>query len=218
MNTEPSESKTPVQRFVMPLIRCTCGCGKVWDVAFVPWTFAPENAFKCLRCEQWCCQVQLFRNDQDAPAINVLPTESTVQKIFTTGQCAKLLKVAPRVVARWFDSGRLRGYRIPGSQDRRIPLEHLLRFLTAEGLPIPEELQVSSGEPTIRGANIPRTGQHDAGAIARCSYCGRYSDDPRALQYDPRSESPHDLRCDCGKTHGWCGSFQHPTAESIWSA
>lgn len=70
----------------------------------------------------------------------------------------------------------------------------------------------------IRGANIPRTGNHDAGAIARCSYCGRYSDNPKALQYDPRSESPKDLRCDCGKTHGWCGSFKRPTAESVWSA
>jgi len=67
-----------------------------------------------------------------------------MQKIFTTGQCAKLLKVAPCVVARWFDSGKLKGYRIPNSQDRRIPQECLVRFLTAEGLPIPEELQVSS--------------------------------------------------------------------------
>ena len=69
----------------------------------------------------------------------------------------------------------------------------------------------------IRGANIPKTGHHDAGAIARCSYCGRYSDDPRALQYDPRATSAKDLRCDCGKTHGWCGSFKPPTAGSIWS-
>jgi hypothetical protein len=69
----------------------------------------------------------------------------------------------------------------------------------------------------IRGANIPKTGHHDAGAIARCSYCGRYSDDPRALQYHPLATSAKDLRCDCGKTHGWCGSFKPPHAGSIWS-
>lgn len=28
----------------------------------------------------------------------------------------------------------------------------------------------------IRGAEIPSTGHHDAGAFARCSYCGREGD------------------------------------------
>ena len=50
-------------------------------------------------------------------------------KVFTTGQVAKICKVAPRTVSKWFDSGRLKGYRIPGSQDRRIPREYLIRFL-----------------------------------------------------------------------------------------
>ena len=50
-----------------------------------------------------------------------------MKKVFTTGQVAKICKVAPRTVSKWFDSGRLRGYRIPGSQDRRIPREHLGR-------------------------------------------------------------------------------------------
>lgn len=58
--------------------------------------------------------------------------------IFTTGEVAKICKVAPRVVSKWFDSGRLRGYRIPGSQDRRIPREHLIRFLKEYGMPLGE--------------------------------------------------------------------------------
>ena len=62
-------------------------------------------------------------------------------KIYTTGQVAKLCKVAPRTVSKWFDSGRLKGYRLPGSQDRRIPREELYNFLTEHGMPIPEELQ-----------------------------------------------------------------------------
>ena len=41
-----------------------------------------------------------------------------MKKVFTTGQVAKICKVAPRTVSKWFDSGRLKGYRIPGSQDR----------------------------------------------------------------------------------------------------
>jgi excisionase family DNA binding protein len=59
-----------------------------------------------------------------------------VNKVFTTGQVAKICKVAPRTVSKWFDSGRLRGYRIPGSQDRRIPREYLIRFLKEHGMPL----------------------------------------------------------------------------------
>src|SRR4051794_14810730 len=31
--------------------------------------------------------------------------------IFTTGQVARICKVSPRTVNKWFDAGRLRGYR-----------------------------------------------------------------------------------------------------------
>lgn len=57
-----------------------------------------------------------------------LPGDS-LQTAYTTGQVAKVCHVAPRTVSKWFDSGRLRGYRIPGSQDRRIPRLDLLQFL-----------------------------------------------------------------------------------------
>lgn len=65
--------------------------------------------------------------------------------------------------------------------------------------------------PSIRGADIPATMRHDAGAYARCDYCGRYSDNPKSLSSDA-------WPCDCGKLHGWSGSFKKPTAESQWSA
>jgi len=57
-------------------------------------------------------------------------------KVFTTGQVAKICKVGQRVVQKWFDSGRLKGYRIPGSQDRRIPREYLIKFLREHGMPL----------------------------------------------------------------------------------
>ena len=34
-------------------------------------------------------------------------------KVFTTGQVAKICKVAPRTVSKWFDSGRLTGISHP---------------------------------------------------------------------------------------------------------
>jgi excisionase family DNA binding protein len=63
-------------------------------------------------------------------------TEILNMKVFTTGQVAKICKVAPRTVSKWFDSGRLKGYRIPGSQDRRIPREYLIKFLKEHGMPL----------------------------------------------------------------------------------
>ena len=56
--------------------------------------------------------------------------------VFTTGQVAKICHVAPRTVSKWFDTGKLKGYRIPGSQDRRIPREHLIRFLKDHHMPL----------------------------------------------------------------------------------
>ena len=64
-----------------------------------------------------------------------MPTERS-KEVFTTGQVAKICSVAPRTVAKWFDSGQLRGYRIPGSRDRRIPLNQLIRFMQAYGIPL----------------------------------------------------------------------------------
>ena len=58
------------------------------------------------------------------------------KEIFTTGDVARICHVAPRTVSKWFDTGRLRGYRIPGSRDRRIPREHLLAFMRAHGMPM----------------------------------------------------------------------------------
>ena len=61
----------------------------------------------------------------------------TVQKnVLTTGEVAKICSVAPRTVSKWFDSGQLRGYRIPGSKDRRIPLVHLVWFMRKHGIPL----------------------------------------------------------------------------------
>jgi excisionase family DNA binding protein len=56
--------------------------------------------------------------------------------VLTTGEVARICKVAPRTVSKWFDSGQLRGYRIPGSKDRRIPVNQLVRFMRAHGIPL----------------------------------------------------------------------------------
>ena len=55
--------------------------------------------------------------------------------VLTTGQVAQICNVAPRTVTKWFDSGQLKGYRIPGSKDRRIPTSELIRFMKAHNMP-----------------------------------------------------------------------------------
>ena len=73
--------------------------------------------------------------------------------VLTTGEVAKLCNVAPRTASKWFDSGQLRGYRIPGSKDRRIPLEHLIRFMKAHGIPLNGFLHVGDDpERDVRAA------------------------------------------------------------------
>jgi excisionase family DNA binding protein len=58
------------------------------------------------------------------------------KNVLTTGEVARICNVAPRTVSKWFDSGHLHGYRIPGSKDRRIPRDQLLRFMRAHGIPL----------------------------------------------------------------------------------
>lgn len=56
--------------------------------------------------------------------------------VLTTGEVAKICNVASRTVSKWFDSGQLRGYRIPGSKDRRIPVANLRKFMKSHGIPM----------------------------------------------------------------------------------
>ena len=58
--------------------------------------------------------------------------------ILTTGQVAQICKVAPRTVTKWFDTGQLKGYRIPGGRDRRIPATELIRFMKVHNMPTDE--------------------------------------------------------------------------------
>lgn len=60
------------------------------------------------------------------------------KEVFTTGEVARICNVAPRTVSKWFDTGQLRGYRIPGSKDRRIPKSQLIRFMRTHNIPLGE--------------------------------------------------------------------------------
>ena len=66
--------------------------------------------------------------------------------VLTTGEVAKICNVASRTVSKWFDSGQLSGYRIPGSKDRRIPVANLLSFMREHNIPMDG---LMSGRPRV---------------------------------------------------------------------
>jgi len=62
-------------------------------------------------------------------------THTTMKTVFTTGEAAKICKVSQQTIIRCFDSGQLKGFRVPGSRFRRIPREQLYRFMKENSIP-----------------------------------------------------------------------------------
>ncbi len=58
-----------------------------------------------------------------------------MKTVFTTGEAAKICKVSQQTIIRCFDSGQLKGFRVPGSRFRRIPRDILYRFMKDNGIP-----------------------------------------------------------------------------------
>lgn len=58
------------------------------------------------------------------------------KSVYTTGEVAQICKVSQQTVIRCFDSGRLKGFRVPGSRFRRIPRESLLTFMKTNQIPL----------------------------------------------------------------------------------
>lgn len=64
------------------------------------------------------------------------PTDLRNKTVFTTGEAAEVCQVSQQTIIRCFDSGRLKGFRVPGSRFRRIPREELLKFMRANDIPV----------------------------------------------------------------------------------
>lgn len=58
-----------------------------------------------------------------------------MKTVFTTGEAAKICKVSQQTIIRCFDSGQLKGFRVPGSRFRRIPRDVLYKFMKENGIP-----------------------------------------------------------------------------------
>lgn len=58
------------------------------------------------------------------------------KELFTTGEAADVCKVSQQTIIRCFDSGRLEGFRVPGSRFRRIPRDSLIKFMKDNSIPL----------------------------------------------------------------------------------
>ena len=58
-----------------------------------------------------------------------------MKTVFTTGEAAKICKVSQQTIIRCFDSGQLKGFRVPGSRFRRIPRVVLYKFMKENSIP-----------------------------------------------------------------------------------
>lgn len=59
-----------------------------------------------------------------------------MKDLFTTGKAAEVCNVSQQTIIRCFDSGRLKGFRIPGSKFRRIPRHSLIQFMKENDIPL----------------------------------------------------------------------------------
>lgn len=59
-----------------------------------------------------------------------------MKSVYTTGEVAVVCKVSQQTIIRCFDSGKLTGFRVPGSRFRRIPRDNLLQFMKENDIPL----------------------------------------------------------------------------------
>lgn len=59
-----------------------------------------------------------------------------MKDLFTTGEAADVCRVSQQTIIRCFDTGRLDGFRVPGSKFRRIPRASLIKFMKDNSIPL----------------------------------------------------------------------------------
>lgn len=118
--------------------------------------------------------------------------------VFTTGEAAEVCGVSQQTIIRCFDSGRLHGFKVPGSKFRRIPRDELLNFMRENDIPTsvldggPRRVLVALSEP-IEGealaAELSSSGRVAARAAHNIFDAGYLvaSFRPEALVWDGRS-------------------------------
>ncbi len=59
-----------------------------------------------------------------------------MKELYTTGEAAEICRVSQQTIIRCFDTGKLEGFRVPGSKFRRIPKNSLIKFMKDNHIPL----------------------------------------------------------------------------------
>src|SRR5260221_13659049 len=71
-----------------------------------------------------------------------------MKTVYTTGEAARICKVSQQTIIRCFDSGQLKGFRVPGSKFRRIPRDILYKVMKENGIPT-DALESGKGKALV---------------------------------------------------------------------
>ena len=69
-------------------------------------------------------------------------------KVYTTGQIAKICGVNFRTVIRWIKNGKIEAYALPGRGDKRVTHQSLVKFMNDNSIPL-ESLENDSSDDAI---------------------------------------------------------------------
>ena len=65
-------------------------------------------------------------------------------KTLTSGEIASYCDVNLRTVIRWIESGKLKGFKLPGRGNNRVLVDDFIDFLERHNMPVPPQLQGES--------------------------------------------------------------------------
>ena len=101
--------------------------------------------------------------------------EEAEREVYTTGQVSRFCRVSAKTVKKWFDSGKIPGYRIPDSGDRRVTRESLLAFMKKYDIPTdlvdsqPLKVLAVDDEPQVLEVVSRVMGSRDGMEVRRAS-------------------------------------------------
>lgn len=110
------------------------------------------------------------------------------------------------VAQRWHNGDKYRYGKPQQKEAWQAQRDELEAAITEGRKALAEQAPSTAGERAGPKANM----FHDAGAIAQCHYCKRYTLDHKALQRD------REPACTCGQRRGWSGSFKPPGPDAQW--
>ncbi len=86
--------------------------------------------------------------------------------LLTTKQIADMMQVDPKSVINWIERGHLAGSKTPGGH-RRVVVAELIRFIRAQGLPMPKALERVARPRALIVDDRPRVLERLASALSR---------------------------------------------------